>query len=46
MGPETIKALEESTGTNFSDISYSNFFLDRFPEARETKAKTIGTISK
>jgi len=37
--PETIKVLEESTGSNFSDISCSNFFLDWSPEARETKVK-------
>ena len=37
--PETIKILEESTGSNFSDISHSNIFLDRCPEAREIKAK-------
>ena len=37
--PETIKILEESTGSNFSDISHSNTFVDISPEARETKAK-------
>ena len=37
--PETIKILEENSGGNFFDISHSNFFLDMFPEARETKAK-------
>ena len=37
--PETIKILEESTGSNFSDIGHSNVFLDMSPEARETKAK-------
>ena len=37
--PETIKILEESTGSNFSDIGHSNIFLDMSPEARETKAK-------
>ena len=35
---ETIKILEESTGSNFSDISHSNIFLDISPEPRETKA--------
>ena len=40
MRPETIKkSLEENTGSNFSDIGHSNFFLDRSPEARKTKAK-------
>ena len=33
--PETIKTLEESTGSNFSDISHSNIFLDMSPKARE-----------
>ena len=37
--PETIKILEERTGSNFTDVSHSNIFLDRFPEARERKAK-------
>ena len=39
MNPEIIKILEESTGSNFSDIGYNNFFLAISPEARETKAK-------
>ena len=37
--PETIKILEESTGSNFSDISRSNIFQDTSFEAREIKAK-------
>jgi len=37
--PETIKILEQNTGSNFFDIGYSNFFLDMSPEARETKVK-------
>ena len=37
--PEIIKILEESTGSDFSDIGHSNFFLDMSPEAREIKAK-------
>ena len=36
---ETIKILEENTGSNLFDISHSNVFLDMSPEARETKAK-------
>ena len=38
--PETIKILEKSTGSNFSDIGCSNIFLDISLEARDTKAKT------
>ena len=37
--PETVKILEENTGSIFSDTDHSNIFLDRSPEARETKAK-------
>ena len=37
--PATIKILEESIGSNCSDIGHSNIFLDMSPEARETKAK-------
>ena len=37
--PEAIKILEESIGSNFSDISHSNIFLDRSPQAMETKTK-------
>ena len=36
---ETIKILEESTGSNFSDIGLNDIFLNMSPEARETKAK-------
>ena len=36
---ETIKILEESTGSNLSDICCDNGFLAMSPEARETKAK-------
>ena len=39
MRPETIKILEQNTGSNFSDTGHGNFFLDRTPKARETKAK-------
>ena len=39
MRPETIKILEDSTGSNLSDVSNGNIFLDMSPEAREIKAK-------
>ena len=37
--PETIKIIEERSGSNHSDISHNKIFLDMSPEARETKAK-------
>ena len=36
---ETIKILEDNTGSNLFDLGYSNFLLDTCPKARETKAK-------
>ena len=36
---ESIKTLEENTGSNLFDLGCSNFLLDRPPKARETKAK-------
>ena len=36
---ETIKILEENTGSNLFDVGRSNFLLDMSPEARETKVK-------
>ena len=36
---ESIKILEENTGSNLCDLGLSNFFLDTSPETRETKAK-------
>ena len=33
--PETIEILEETTGSNLSDNSHRNIFLDMSPEARE-----------
>ena len=36
---ETIKILEQNTGSNVFDLSQSNFLLDTSLEARETKAK-------
>jgi len=37
--PETIKILEESTGSNFSDTGHSNVFLAMSSLAGERKAK-------
>ena len=37
--PESIKILEENTGSNLFDLGHSNFLLDTSPKARETKAK-------
>ena len=36
---ETIKILQEKTGSNLFDLGHSNFLLDMSLEARETKAK-------
>ena len=36
---ESIKILEESTGSNLFDISHSNFLQDTSPKASEAKAK-------
>ena len=36
---ESIKILEENTGSNLFDLGHSNFLLDMSPKARETKAK-------
>ena len=36
---ETIKILEENTGSNLCDRGHSNFLLDTSSKARETKAK-------
>ena len=37
--PETIKILEESTGSNFSDIIHSKIFLDRSLKQGKQKQK-------
>ena len=43
---ETIKILEEKTGSNLCDLGHSNL-LDASLEAREMKAKiNIGTSSR
>ena len=39
MRPEILKILEESTGSNLSDIDHSIIFVDMSPETRKTKAK-------
>ena len=39
VGQESIKILEENTGSNLFDLGYSHFFLGTSPKARETKAK-------
>ena len=36
---ESIKILEENTGSNLFDLSRSNFFLGTSPKVREAKAK-------
>ena len=36
---ESIRILEENTGSNLFDIRHSNFFQDVSPKAKETKAK-------
>ena len=36
---ESIRTLEENTGSNLLDLSLSNFLLDASPEARKTRAK-------
>ena len=38
MRQETIKTLQEKTGSNLVDLGHSNFFLDTSSEAREIKA--------
>ena len=37
--PETIKILEENTGSNLLDISHSNIFLAMSPEGRGNKSE-------
>ena len=39
MRQESIKILEETTGSNLFDLSCSNFFLETSPRAREARAK-------
>ena len=36
---ESIKILEENTGSNLFDLSHSPFFLETSPKAREARAK-------
>ena len=39
MKQESIKFLEENTGSNLFDLRNTNFFLDTLPKAREARAK-------
>ena len=39
--PETIKILQENTGSKILDIAYSNILSDISPQVRETKEKKI-----
>ena len=39
VSQESIKILEENTGSNLCDLSYSSIWLDTASKARETKAK-------
>ena len=39
VSKESIKILEENTGSNLFDLSLSNFFLETSPKAREARAK-------
>ena len=44
---ETIKILEERTGSNFSDIGHSSIFLDMSPGVKtKQNKKTIETTPK
>ena len=36
---KTIKILDENIGSKISDISCSNIFADKSPQAKETKEK-------
>ena len=36
---DAIKILEEKAGKNLFDLGCSNFLLNMYPKARETKAK-------
>ena len=38
--PETIKLLEENTGSSLFDTGLSNIILNMSPQAKRTKAKT------
>ena len=38
---ESIKILEENTGSNLYDIGHSNFFHDTSPKARETRKNEL-----
>ena len=38
---DSIKILEENTGSNLFDLSHSNFFLETLPKAGESRAKEL-----
>jgi len=44
--PETIKILEESIGSNFSDTGHSNIFLELSPKGNKCKNKLLGHQNK
>ena len=39
LDPQTIKIIENSTGSKISDIAHSNILSDISPQAREMKEK-------
>jgi len=39
VGPETIKLIEENIGSMIFDLGFRIIFIDRSPQARETKPK-------
>ena len=43
---ESIKILEENTGSNLFDLGCSNFLLGKSPKARETSALLSAYTSK
>ena len=39
MRQESIKTLEENTGSNLFNLSHRNFFLETSPKVREAREK-------